>query len=275
MHIPALKENLKQANSELLKNIYEKLDDLKDMVDLIDSAIVEEPPISVKDGGIIKTGYNEQIDEYRSASVDGKNWIIELEAREREATGIKNLKVGYTKVFGYYIEITKSFLDQVPDRFVRKQTLTNCERFITEELKNMEGKILGSEEKVINLEYQEFVKIREELAKNIERLQLTANCISTLDVLASLGTVADDNNYVCPEMTTDGVIDIKEGRHPVIEKMIESGSFVPNDTYLDKENSRVAIITGPNMAGKSTFMRQVAIITLMAQVRKFCSSQIR
>ncbi len=271
MHIPSLKENLSFANSKLLKDLYEKLDELKDIVKLIDDAIVEDPPISVKDGGLIKRGYNTEIDTYKEASTEGKNWIVALEAKERENTGIKNLKVGYTKVFGYYIEVTKSFLNQVPDRFVRKQTLTNGERFITEELKKMEEKILGAEEKVVNLEYLEFTKIRDEITKNIARLQLTASVVASIDVLASLATVAEDNNYVCPEITTDGMIDIKDGRHPVVEKMIESGSFVQNDIYLDKEESRVAIITGPNMAGKSTFMRQVAIITLMAQIRKLCS----
>ena len=270
-HIPALKSNLANCNSKLLKELFEKLDELKDIVSLIDSAIVEDPPISIKEGGIIKRGYSKEIDEYKSLSTDGKNWIIKLESEEREKTGIKNLKVGYTKVFGYYIEITKSFLNQVPDRYIRKQTLTNGERFITEELRAMEGKILGAEEKAINLEYLEFVKIRDEISKNIARLQLTANCVATLDVLISLAIVAENNNYVCPEINNDGIIDIKEGRHPVIEKMLDNGSFVPNDTYLDKFDSRVAIITGPNMAGKSTYMRQVAIITLMAQIRKFCA----
>lgn len=272
-HIPSLKKLLNMANSELLKNINEKMDELQDIVNLIDSSIVDDPPISVKDGGIIKSGYNPEIDEYREASINGKNWIVSLEAREREETGIKNLKVGYTKVFGYYIEVTKSFLNQVPERFIRKQTLTNAERFTTDELRSMEGRILGAEEKVVNLEYLEFTKIREEISKNIARLQTTASSVAELDVLLSLATVADDNNYVCPKMSEDGIIDIKEGRHPVIEKMIDSGLFVQNDTYLDTENSRVAIITGPNMAGKSTYMRQVALITLMAQVRKFCSSK--
>ncbi len=272
-HIPSLKKLLNMANSELLKNINEKMDELQDIVNLIDSSIVDDPPISVKDGGIIKSGYNSEIDEYREASINGKNWIVSLEAREREETGIKNLKVGYTKVFGYYIEVTKSFLNQVPERFIRKQTLTNAERFTTDELRSMEGRILGAEEKVVNLEYLEFTKIREEISKNIARLQTTASSVAELDVLLSLATVADDNNYVCPKMSEDGIIDIKEGRHPVIEKMIDSGLFVQNDTYLDTENSRVAIITGPNMAGKSTYMRQVALITLMAQVRKFCSSK--
>ncbi len=268
-HIPTLKENLSFAKSNLLKNLYEKLDELKDIVQLIDKAIVDDPPISVKEGGLIKSGYNAEIDSYKSASTEGKNWIIALEARERELTGIKNLKVGYTKVFGYFIEVTKSFVKQVPERFIRKQTLTTGERYITEELKEMEEKILGAEEKVINLEYLEFVKIRDEITKNIARLQLTANIVATIDVLVSLAIVADDNNYVCPEMTTDGVIDIRDGRHPVVEKMIDAGTFVQNDTYLDKEESRVAIITGPNMAGKSTYMRQVAIIALMAQIGSF------
>ncbi len=225
-HIPNLKANLKSVNSKLLKELYERLDELTDIADLIDKAIVEEPPISIKDGGIIKSGYNSEIDEYKQASIEGKNWIVALEAKERELTGIKNLKIGYTKVFGYYIEVSKSFVKQAPiDRYIRKQTLTNGERYITEELKVMEGKILGAEEKVVNLEYLEFVKIRDEISKNIERLQQTASTVATIDVLVSLAQVADDNNYVCPEMTLDGVIDIKDGRHPVIEKMIDSRKF--------------------------------------------------
>ncbi len=268
-NLPELKQTLNFTKSEMLKSLNQKLDDLKDIHKLIDDAIVEEPPISVKEGGLIKPGYNEEIDSYRSASTEGKNWIIALEAKEKELTGIKNLKVGYTRVFGYYIEITKSFLNQVPDRYIRKQTLTGGERFITEELKEIENKILGSEEKVINLEYEEFTKIRNEIARNIERLQSTASSVANVDVLTSLAVVADDNNYVCPIVNEGSVIDIKAGRHPVIEKMIGDGSFVDNDTYLDSENTRVAIITGPNMAGKSTYMRQVAIITLMAQMGSF------
>ena len=237
MHIPAIKENLSFANSKLLKNLYGKLDELQDIVKLIDDAIVDDPPITVKDGGIIKDGYNLEIDEYKRASVDGKNWIIELEAREKELTGIKNLKVGYTSVFGYYIEVTKSFLSQVPEnRYIRKQTLTNAERFITEELRDMESKILGAQEKAIKLEYEEFVKIRNEITKNIERLQLTASIVSSIDVLSSLATVAEDNNYIEPQMNNEGILDIKDGRHPVIEKMIENGTFVQNDTYLDKDD---------------------------------------
>ena len=269
-HMPALKANLKMANSNLLKFLCENLDELKDIVELIDSAIVEDPPISVKDGGIIKTGYNQELDEYKSAQTEGKNWIVELEAREREATGIKNLKVGYTKVFGYYIEVSKSFVKQVPaDRYIRKQTLTTGERYITEELKQMEDKILGAQERAIQLEYDEFVKIRNKISENIARLQLTSTVVANIDVLCSLAQVAEDNNYVCPEVTNNGIIDIKNGRHPVIEKMIESGTFVQNDTYLDRGASRLAIITGPNMAGNSTYMRQVALISVMAQIGSF------
>ena len=194
---------------------------------------------------------------------------MKLEQDEREKTGIKGLKVGFNRVFGYYIEVTKSNYDQVPDRYIRKQTLTNAERFITEELKNLENQILGAEEKVINLEYNEFVKIREEIEKNIKRIQTTAEVIATLDVLTSFATVAEDLNYSEPIVDNSGVIDIKDGRHPVIEKMLPSGSFVENDCYLDKDDNRLAMITGPNMAGKSTYMRQIALITLMAQVGSF------
>ena len=209
-NLPELKQVFSMTTSSLLKDLHQRLDVLSDIHKLIDDAIVEEPPISVKEGGIIKPGFNEEIDSYRNASTEGKNWIIALEAKEKELTGIKNLKVGYTRVFGYYIEITKSFLNQVPDRYVRKQTLTGGERFITEELKEIENKILGSEEKVINLEYEEFTKIRNEIARNIERLQTTANSIANVDVLTSLAVVADNNNYVYPEVD-DG--DILENKH--------------------------------------------------------------
>ena len=273
-NLPELKELLSSTKSKLLQKHYSNLDELKDIYKLIDEAIVEDPPISVKEGGIIKTGYSKEIDEYRNASTDGKKWIIELESREKELTGIKNLKVGYTRVFGYYIEVTKSFLNQVPeDRYIRKQTLTGGERFVTEELKQIEGKILGAEEKVVALEYNEFVKIRDEIGKNIERLQKSANVVANVDVLNSLAVVAEDNNYVCPVVDESGKIERKAGRHPVIEQMIDSGSFVQNDTNLDKEENRVAIITGPNMAGKSTYMRQVALITLMAQIGSFVPAE--
>ena len=272
-NIPSLKQILADAKSNMLKGLYEKLDGLEDIYELIDKAIVEDPPISVKEGGIIKSGFSTEIDEYRKASTEGKNWIIALEAKEKEKTGIKNLKVGYTRVFGYYIEITKSFLKQVPDNYIRKQTLTNAERFITEELKQIEDKILGSEEKVINLEYDEFTKIRDKIASNIERLQTTASAVANIDVLSNFATIAEDNNYVYPEVNEEDIIDIKGGRHPVIEKMVDDGIFVENDTYLDCNENRVAIITGPNMAGKSTFMRQVAIITLMAQIGCFVPAE--
>ncbi len=267
--LPDLKKVLSNVNSPMLKDLYENLDELQDIYELVDKSIVEDPPMTVKDGGIIKLGYDEEIDKLKTATTEGKNWIIQLEAEEREKTGIKNLKVGFNKVFGYFIEVTKSYLDQVPERFVRKQTLTNAERFITEDLKNLENQILGAEEKVVNLEYNAFTKIREEIAKNVKRLQKSANIVSTLDVLASFATVAEDLNYCKPEVDDSGVLDIKGGRHPVIEKMLGAGCFVENDTYLDKEENRLSIITGPNMAGKSTYMRQVALITLMAQVGSF------
>ena len=267
--LPEVKEVLSNCNAELLKDLYNDLDELKDIHELIEVSIVDDPPMSVKDGGIIKLGYDEEIDKLKTATTEGKNWIIQLEADEREKTGIKNLKVGFNKVFGYFIEVTKSNLNQVPERYVRKQTLTNAERYITEELKNLENQILGAEEKVVNLEYNAFTMIRQEIAKNIKRLQKTANVVSTLDVLTSFAQVAEDMNYCMPHVDNLGVIDIKEGRHPVIEKMLGAGEFVENDTYLDKEENRLAIITGPNMAGKSTYMRQVALITLMAQVGSF------
>ena len=260
---------LKTTNSNMLKKLYEDLDLCEDLFELIEKAIVEDPPITVTEGGIIKKGYNEEVDELKRATTDGKNWLLELETKEKEETGIKNLKVGFNKVFGYFFEVTKSYLNLVPDRFIRKQTLTNAERYITEELTELESKILGSEDRIVTLEYNLFVEIRKILASNIERLQKTANIIAILDTLISFATVAQDMNYVRPIVDNSGVLDIKGGRHPVIEKMIDTGSFVDNDTYLDKENDRLAIITGPNMAGKSTYMRQVALITLMAQIGSF------
>ena len=267
--LPEVKKVLSNCNSPLLKELYENLDELTDIYELIEEAIVDEPPMTVKEGGLIKIGYNEEIDHLKEATTQGKTWILELEAKEREATGIKGLKVGFNRVFGYYLEVTKSNMDMVPDRYIRKQTLTNGERYITEELKNLENQILGAEEKVINLEYNAFVEIREDIESKIRRIQKSAEVIATLDVLCSLATVAEDMNYVEPMVDNSGVIDIKDGRHPVIEKMLPSGSFVQNDTYLDKQDSRLAIITGPNMAGKSTYMRQVALTTLMAQVGSF------
>jgi len=267
--LPDLKNILSRTTSKLLQNLYSDLDELKDVHSLIDAAIVEEPPISVKEGGLIKLGYNEEIDGYKKASTEGKNWIIELEAREKETTGIKNLKVGFNKVFGYYIEVTKSYLSQVPATYIRKQTLTGGERYITEELKNLEEKTLGAQEKLIDLEYKVFQEIRASISSQIQRIQKTANIVSNLDVLASFATVALDLNYVMPIVDNSGEVDIRDGRHPVIEKMLPSGSFIENDTYLNKESDRLSIITGPNMAGKSTYMRQVALITLMAQIGSF------
>ena len=269
MRLPELKNLLSNGKSSLIHELYNNLDELKDITELIEKSIVDEPPISIKEGGIIKTGYNEEVDEYRKASVDGKSWLVNIEAKEREATGIKNLKVGYTKVFGYYIEVTKSFLSQVPDRFIRKQTLTGCERYITEELKEIEDKVLGAEEKVIDLEYKLFTEIRNKISSHIERIQNSSNIVSILDVLTSFAACAEDYDYVMPIVDKGEEIEIKDGRHPVVERMIDDGTFVQNDTYLNQSSDRLSIITGPNMAGKSTYMRQVALITLMAQIGSF------
>ena len=271
--LPDLKQILKECNSELLKELYNKLDELQDIYELIEKSIEEDPPMTIKDGGIIKLGYDEEIDQYKKAQTEGKVWLVQLEAEEKEKTGIKNLKIGFNKVFGYFLEVTKSYLSQVPDRYIRKQTLTNAERYITEELKNLENQILGAEDKVVNLEYNAFVEIRNEISKNIIRLQTTSEVVANLDVLTSFAQVAEDMNYCMPEVNEEGKIDIKNGRHPVIEKILGAGQFVENDTYLDKEDDRLAIITGPNMAGKSTFMRQVALITLMAQCGSFVPAE--
>mgnify|MGYP005783333745 FL=1 len=267
--LPEIKKVLANAKSGLLSELYSELDVLKDVYDLINKTIVEEPPIAIKEGGLIKKGYDKEIDQLKEATTNGKNWIVKLEVEEREKTGIKGLKVGFNKVFGYYIEVTKSNISLVPDRYIRKQTLTNGERYITEELKNLENQILGAEEKVVNLEYNVFVEVRSKIEAQIERLQKSAGVVAMLDGLCSFATVAEDMNYVRPQVDNSGVIDIKDGRHPVIEKILPSGSFVQNDTYLDKNENRLSIITGPNMAGKSTYMRQVALITLMAQVGSF------
>ena len=260
---------LSNAKTAMLKEIYENLDELKDIYELIEKSIIEEPGITITEGNIIKKGYNEEVDKLKEASTNGKVWLVELEAKEKEETGIKNLKIGFNKVFGYYIEVTKSNLNLVPERYIRKQTLTNGERFITEELKELEDTILGSEGKLVDLEYKLFLEIREKISKEIPRIQRTAEVVSTLDVLCSFAEVAEDLNYVMPIVDNSGEIEIEEGRHPVIEKMMTSGSFVPNDTYMNKDSDRLSIITGPNMAGKSTYMRQVALITLMAQIGSF------
>ena len=267
--LPEIKSMIKNSKSKMLRNLYEELDSLEDIYELIDKAIVDDPPILVTEGGVIKMGYNTEIDELKTAMTQGKTWLVQLEAREKEETGIKGLKVGYNKVFGYYLEVTKSNLALVPDRYIRKQTLTGGERYITKELKELESKVLGAEEKVVGLEYQAFVQIREQIKSQIQRVQKSALAISKLDVLCSFAQVAEDLNYCKPEVDRSGIIDIKEGRHPVIEKMLPAGSFVANDTYMDKESNRLSIITGPNMAGKSTYMRQVALITLMAQIGSF------
>ena len=273
LKLPELKRSLANCKTDLLKELAENLDELRDMYQLIEGAIIEEPPMSIKEGGIIKLGYDEEIDTLKTAQTEGKKWLVQLELDEREKTGIKNLKIGFNKVFGYFIEVTKSYLSQVPERFIRKQTLTNAERYITEELKNLESQILGAEEKVVNLEYEAFVQIREEIAKNVKRLQKSSEVVANLDVLTSFAEVAEDMNYCMPEVNSSGSIDIQNGRHPVIEKILGPGSFVENDTYLDKQDNRLSIITGPNMAGKSTYMRQVALITLMAQVGSFVPAE--
>lgn len=267
--IPYIKETLANCTSGLLVRNLAQMDTLQDVYTLIDNSISEEPPVSVKDGLIIKKGFNEEVDKYRNASTEGKNWVAALEAAEREKTGIRNLKVGFNKVFGYYIEVTKSNLNLVPEAYIRKQTLANCERYITQELKELEETILGAEEKVIELEYEIFLQIRNSVANEVKRIKITAGCLAELDVICSLSETADREGYCMPEVNLEGTINIVEGRHPVVEKMLDYGTFVPNDTYLDMEEDRISIITGPNMAGKSTYMRQVALIVLMAQIGSF------
>ena len=267
--LPYIKNLLQDFSCPLLGQIEEELDPLEDLYTLIDDAIVEEPPLAIKEGGIIKDGFREEIDKYRQAKTEGKDWLADLETKEKEATGIKNLKIRYNKVFGYYLEVTNSFKDMVPDYYMRKQTLTNAERYITPELKELEDIILGAEEKLTALEYDLFCEIREHIAGEVLRIQKTAKAIARLDVFASLALVAERNNYVCPKINEKGLIDIKNGRHPVVEKMINNDMFISNDTYLDAHKNRVSIITGPNMAGKSTYMRQSALIVLMAQIGSF------
>ena len=271
--VPALKERLKDTKAGLLSTVYRDLDPLTDVCSLIDSAIVDDPPVSVREGGIIRRGYNKQLDEIMTDMTDGKGIIARVEAQEREKTGIKNLKVSYNKVFGYYIEVTKSNLGMVPDTYIRKQTLTNCERFITQELKDLEARVLGAREKLLELEYQLFEELRRHVASQLHRIQAAAKLIAMLDVLTSFAEVAVANGYCRPDITMDGVIRIEEGRHPVVEAMAKQTPFVPNDTVLDLEENRAAIITGPNMAGKSTYMRQVALIALMAQIGSFVPAQ--
>ncbi len=259
--------------SELFQELYRDLDPLEDIYDWIHNAIEEEPPISLREGGIFKTGYHQEIDRLRSAKTEGKDWLAKLEQRERENTGIKNLRIKFNKVFGYYLEVTKSFIKQVPDTWMRKQTLTNAERYTTPELKEMEDVILGAEDKLYNLEYAVFCEMRDKIFTQMERIQKTASVIAAIDMLASLAYVAEHNHYVRPSLNRRGEISIKEGRHPVIEKMIENNMFIANDTFLDEDTHRLVIITGPNMAGKSTYMRQTALIVLMAQLGSFVPAE--
>lgn len=267
--LPPIKTLLEDFTSAKLQEIFSDLDTLEELYRLIDSSIGEEPPISVRDGGILKDGYSKEVDNYRNAKTEGKTWLAELEAKEREKTGIKNLKIKYNKVFGYYLEVTNSYKNLVPDYFTRKQTLANAERYITPELKELEDMILGAEDKLINLEYELFCEVRDKIAAEVIRIQRTAKAVAKLDVFVSLAVVADQNHYCRPKITENGVIDIKGGRHPVVEKMISNDMFIDNDTYLDNGSHRISIITGPNMAGKSTYMRQTALIVLMAQIGSF------
>ena len=271
--IPHIKNLLANFTSPLLVRINEQMDGLEDLYSLLEASITEDPPLAVKEGGIIREGYNEQVDTYRNSKTQGKSWLAQLEAEEKEKTGIRNLKIKYNKVFGYYLEVTNSFKDLVPEYYTRKQTLTNAERYITPKLKELEDMILGAEDKLFALEYDLFCQVREKLAAQIPRIQETAKAIAQLDVYASLSVVAQRNNYVRPTVNTKGVIDIKNGRHPVVEKMINNDMFIANDTYLDNGSKRVSVITGPNMAGKSTYMRQTALIVLMAQIGSFVPAE--
>jgi len=268
-NLPYIKSLLSDCNSNLLKNTYDKLDNLSDLYEIIDKSINEDPPFVLREGNLIKDGFNHELDEIRSASVNGKQWIAELEQQEKEKTGIKSLKIGFNKVFGYYIDITKSNLSSVPEYFIRKQTLSNSERYITPELKKLEDMVLGAEEKLIELEYQIFIEIRNEIAGHIKRIQQTASFLSELDCICSMAEVSQKYNYVRPEVNNTDRLIIENGRHPVVEALNSELKFVPNDTLLDNEENRLLIITGPNMAGKSTYMRQVALITLMAQIGCF------
>ena len=267
--IPYIKQVLRDFQAPILKEIYEDMDSLEDITDLIKRAIVDEPPLAQKDGGIIREGFNEDVDKFRSARTDGKKWLTELETKERERTGIKSLKIKYNRVFGYALEVTNTFKELVPENYIRKQTLANAERYITEELKNLENMILGAEDKLYALEYELFSNVRDRVGQEVIRIQRTAKAIAGLDVFASLALVAERNHYVRPKVNEGGIIDIKGGRHPVVEQMIDNDMFIANDTYLDNTKKRISIITGPNMAGKSTYMRQTALIVLMAQIGSF------
>lgn len=267
--LPHIRYILSEMNSPCLKDIYERLDPLTDLCTLIGEAVREDPPIAMKEGNIIREGYHEEVDRLRNAKSDGKEWLAKLEAEEREKTGIKNLRVKYNKVFGYYLEVTNSFKHMVPDYYTRKQTLTNAERYIIPELKELEDTILGAEDKLYALEYELYCEMRDQVGAQVVRIQETARAVAELDALASMALVAEQNDYVCPQINEKGIIDIKDGRHPVVEKMIPNDLFITNDTYLDDRKKRISIITGPNMAGKSTYMRQTALIVLMAQIGSF------
>ncbi len=271
--LPPIRTLMDDVECELVDEIRQDFDCLADLYDLLDRSIDEEPPISVRDGDIIKTGYNQEVDRLREAKTQGKTWLADLESKEREKTGIKSLRIKYNKVFGYYLEVTNSFKDLVPDYYVRKQTLTNAERYITPELKELEDTILGSEDRLVQLEYELFKEVRDTIAKDVKRIQKTAKAIAKIDTFVSLAVVAGQNNYCKPQINTDGIIDIRNGRHPVVEKMINNDMFIENDTYLDNKNNRISIITGPNMAGKSTYMRQTALIVLMAQIGSYVPAQ--
>lgn len=267
--LPPIKSLLDEFDGALLKNIQNDIDAMEELCSLVDRSIMEEPPISVREGGLIKEGYNEDVDKYRNAKTEGKTWLAELEAKEREKTGIKNLKIKYNKVFGYYLEVTNSYKDLVPEDYIRKQTLSNCERFITQELKELESKVLGAQERMVQLEYQIFSDVRTRVADELYRVQRTAHAVARLDVLCSFAQTAVSYDYTRPAVDAGDRLEITDGRHPVVERMLEDAPFVPNDTALDCKDYRCAIITGPNMAGKSTYMRQVALITLMAQIGSF------
>ena len=267
--LPEIKDLILRSKCDHLRSLADEIDTLDDLADVLGKAIIDNPPFTVREGGMIREGFSDEVDYYRSIKYNGKEIMASIEQREREETGIKTLKVDYNKVFGYYIEVTKSFAAMVPDRYVRKQTLTNCERYITQELKEMENTIFGADEKLVQIEFDIFTELRQLVSDNNERLRAAAALIAELDVYRSFGEVADKNNYVCPEVDMSYDLVIKDGRHPVVEKFVSDSYFVPNDTLLDVSANKVMIITGPNMAGKSTYMRQVAIITIMAQIGSF------
>ena len=271
--IPPIRNLLENFEQPVLKQIYRDMDGLEDLCDLVACAILDDPPLAVKEGGIIRDGYNEQVDQYRKSKSEGTKWLAQLEASERERTGIRNLKIKYNRVFGYYLEVTNSFKDLVPEDYTRKQTLANAERYFTPKLKELEDMILGAEDKLYILEYELFTQVRSRIAGEVKRIQQTAKALAALDVFTSFALVAERNQYVRPRMNHSGKIQIKCGRHPVVENMIPGGMFIDNDTYLDNKKNRVSIITGPNMAGKSTYMRQTALIVLMAQIGSFVPAQ--